>query len=141
MMGANVALSVSAGSGTSLPPAPRPRLVAKTASGTKGPAPSQAHAGSKNGAAGPDPMQVWNRNRGLYTGYWTSIRARADSIQLLPNPSQNTSRTRSSSSNMAYTLRHGYRPIATAKRRNGLISTMMRTTGRRKRLSGMMVLR
>lgn len=50
--------------GTTLPPAPRPRLVAKTASGNKVSAPKPSHFGTKHGASGPDPMQVWNRNRG-----------------------------------------------------------------------------
>lgn len=45
-------------------PAPRPRLVAKTASGQRASAPKPAHAAYKNGkGTGPDPLQVWNRNR------------------------------------------------------------------------------
>ncbi|KAL9127345.1 MAG: hypothetical protein Q9217_003759 [Psora testacea] len=50
---------MSNGAGT-LPPAPRPRLVAKSASATKQ---SKSHFGPRNGGSGPDPMQVWNRNR------------------------------------------------------------------------------
>lgn len=50
--------------GNTLPPAPRPRLVAKTASANKVSAPKPSHFGTKHGASGPDPMQVWNRNRG-----------------------------------------------------------------------------
>lgn len=74
--------------GTTLPPAPRPRLVAKTASGNKVSAPKPSHFGTKHGASGPDPMQVWNRNRGK-----TSPERRADVqslIQLLaaPQPAQ-----------------------------------------------------
>lgn len=49
--------------GNALPPAPRPRLVAKTASGNKVATPKPSHFGTKHGASGPDPMQVWNRNR------------------------------------------------------------------------------
>jgi len=48
-----------------MPPTPRPRLVAKTASGTKASVPKSSHFGSRHGGSGPDPMQVWNRNRGM----------------------------------------------------------------------------
>ncbi|MCJ1404867.1 hypothetical protein MMC11_008093 [Xylographa trunciseda] len=43
---------------------PRPRLVAKSASGTRNSIPKALIMGSKTGkGAGPDPNQVWNRNR------------------------------------------------------------------------------
>ena len=46
--------------------AARPRLVAKTASGHRSVTPKSLNMASKNGRnAGPDPNQVWNRNRGL----------------------------------------------------------------------------
>ena len=54
------AMLVSNGAGI-LPPVQRPRLVAKSAGLTK---PTKTHFGSRNGSSGPDPMQVWNRNRG-----------------------------------------------------------------------------
>ncbi|MCJ1305264.1 hypothetical protein MMC08_008078, partial [Hypocenomyce scalaris] len=45
-------------------PAPRPRLVAKTASGQRASTPKPANTAYKNGrGSGPDPLQVWNRNR------------------------------------------------------------------------------
>lgn len=47
------------------PPAPRPRLVAKSASGHQASAPKSANSGFRNGGSGPDPMQVWNKNRGM----------------------------------------------------------------------------
>ena len=50
--------------GNPMPPALRPRLVAKTASGNKASVPKASHFESRHGASGPDPMQVWNRNRG-----------------------------------------------------------------------------
>ncbi|MCJ1287734.1 hypothetical protein MMC26_007086 [Xylographa opegraphella] len=44
--------------------APRPRLVAKSASGTRNSIPKALIMGSKAGkGTGPDPNQVWNRNR------------------------------------------------------------------------------
>ncbi|MCJ1318916.1 hypothetical protein MMC15_004248 [Xylographa vitiligo] len=43
---------------------PRPRLVAKSASGTRNSIPKALTMGSKPGkGTGPDPNQVWNRNR------------------------------------------------------------------------------
>ncbi|KAL8944331.1 MAG: hypothetical protein Q9216_000516 [Gyalolechia sp. 2 TL-2023] len=43
---------------------PRPRLVAKTASGHQASTPKNTGPNFKNGgASGPDPLQVWNRNR------------------------------------------------------------------------------
>lgn len=51
-------------SGNATPPAPRPRLVAKPLSGQQASAPKTLGSGNKNGSAsGPDPNQVWNRNR------------------------------------------------------------------------------
>ena len=45
--------------------APRPRLVAKSASGHRNSIPKALNMGTKAGkGAGPDPLQVWNRNRG-----------------------------------------------------------------------------
>ena len=44
---------------------PRPRLVAKPASATRNSIPKALVMGSKVGkGTGPDPNQVWNRNRG-----------------------------------------------------------------------------
>ena len=46
--------------------ATRPRLVAKTLSSSRSAAPKSLNSGSqKSGTDGPDPNQVWNRNRGL----------------------------------------------------------------------------
>ncbi|KAL8639838.1 MAG: hypothetical protein Q9228_003172 [Teloschistes exilis] len=46
------------------PSIPRPRLVAKPASGHQPPASKSSVSGFRNGAgSGPDPLQVWNRNR------------------------------------------------------------------------------
>ncbi|KAL8689145.1 MAG: hypothetical protein Q9218_005117 [Villophora microphyllina] len=43
---------------------PRPRLVAKPASGHQASASKSSASGFRNGAgSGPDPLQVWNRNR------------------------------------------------------------------------------
>ena len=50
-------------------PVPRPRLVAKTASGSKASVPKSSHSNTKHGGSGPDPMQVWNRNRGKFSIY------------------------------------------------------------------------
>ena len=41
----------------------KPRLVAKTSSGLRDAAPKSLRSGSKNSAGGPDPLQVWNKNR------------------------------------------------------------------------------
>ena len=46
--------------------ATRPRLVAKTLSSSRSAAPKSLNSGpQKSGTDGPDPNQVWNRNRGL----------------------------------------------------------------------------
>lgn len=50
---------------TTAPPAPRARLVAKSASGQQASVPKASGTGYKNGGKGPDPMQVWNKNRGI----------------------------------------------------------------------------
>ena len=50
---------------TTAPPAPRPRLVAKSASGHQASTPKASGSGFRNGGSGPDPMQVWNKNRGM----------------------------------------------------------------------------
>ena len=55
---------MSATATTTTPIAPRPRLVAKAASGHQASAPKASGSGHKNGGSGPDPMQVWNKNRG-----------------------------------------------------------------------------
>lgn len=57
-------VTVPANANNTMPPAARPRLVAKSASGTKGTGPNKPSFGTKTGSSGPDPMQVWNRNRG-----------------------------------------------------------------------------
>ena len=45
--------------------AARPRLVAKSASGHRSTTPKALNMANKNGRnSGPDPNQVWNRNRG-----------------------------------------------------------------------------
>ncbi|KAL8826661.1 MAG: hypothetical protein Q9191_003660 [Dirinaria sp. TL-2023a] len=54
---------MSATATATTPLAPRPRLVAKTASGHQASAPKASGPGHKNGGSGPDPMQVWNKNR------------------------------------------------------------------------------
>ena len=56
---------MSATATTTAAPLPRPRLVAKSASGHQASAPKSAGSGFKNGGSGPDPMQVWNKNRGM----------------------------------------------------------------------------
>ncbi|MCJ1360033.1 MAG: hypothetical protein MMC33_010036 [Icmadophila ericetorum] len=43
--------------------APRPRLVAKAVSGHRAATPKAMNLNSKSGKGGPDPNQVWNRNR------------------------------------------------------------------------------
>ena len=44
----------------------RPRLVAKSASGQRASTPKSASLGNKTDKhSGPDPNQVWNRNRGM----------------------------------------------------------------------------
>ncbi|MCJ1249822.1 hypothetical protein MMC30_007048 [Trapelia coarctata] len=49
---------------SALQSAPRPRLVAKSASGHRNSIPKALNMGSKTGRGpGPDPNQVWNRNR------------------------------------------------------------------------------
>ena len=51
--------------GTPVQAATRPRLVAKSVSGHRAITPRSISIGSKNGKeSGPDPMQVWNKNRG-----------------------------------------------------------------------------
>ncbi|KAK4690602.1 hypothetical protein P7C71_g6224, partial [Lecanoromycetidae sp. Uapishka_2] len=77
--------------GAAMPPAPRPRLVAKTASGNKPSAPKSSHFNSKHGASGPDPMQVWNRNRGKHLSVahqWVTVDGSAAAPQ--PTPKQFT---------------------------------------------------
>lgn len=69
-----------------MPPAPRPRLVAKTASGTKASAPKSSHYGSRNGGSGPDPMQVWNRNRGVLQSNHPHSIISADNYSAAPQP-------------------------------------------------------
>ena len=46
--------------------APRPRLVAKTASGPRSGTLKTNFGSHKHGPGGPDPMQVWNKNRRSY---------------------------------------------------------------------------
>ncbi|KAL6719149.1 hypothetical protein ACLMJK_003386 [Lecanora helva] len=58
--GDNATNSTAAGSTT--PQAPKPRLVAKTTSGSQASTPKSSHF-ARHGGSGPDPMQVWNRNR------------------------------------------------------------------------------
>ena len=59
-----IAPSTAANSGNPISQAPRPRLVAKSASGLQTSAPKLMNSLAKNGTgAGPDPNQVWNRNR------------------------------------------------------------------------------
>ena len=115
--------------------APRPRLVAKT-SGTKQ---SKAHFGSRNGA-GPDPMQVWNRNRGHST---RRIYPATLLISQQPhlNTLQSTLPTRNLNSSTVYTSRQEYRQMGMGRRRSGPTSTTMRTTGHRRPSSGTMGLR
>ena len=43
----------------------RPRLVAKTASGQRASTPKSSNLGNNSDKNGPDPNQVWNRNRGV----------------------------------------------------------------------------
>lgn len=52
--------------GASAQAALRPRLVAKSASASRSSTPKTLSMGGKNGRGGPgpDPNQVWNRNRG-----------------------------------------------------------------------------
>ncbi|KAA6409274.1 MAG: hypothetical protein FRX48_06827 [Lasallia pustulata] len=62
--GDKVALNAAASTKDQAQPAPRPRLVAKTASGQRASAPKPTNTAYKNGrGSGPDPLQVWNRNR------------------------------------------------------------------------------
>ncbi|KAI4165417.1 MAG: hypothetical protein LQ342_000826 [Letrouitia transgressa] len=59
-----VASSAAATTSNSTPSVARPRLVAKSASGQQASTPKSSGSGFRNGgASGPDPMQVWNRNR------------------------------------------------------------------------------
>ncbi|KAK2745496.1 hypothetical protein FQN55_006192 [Onygenales sp. PD_40] len=53
----------SASSTPSLSQTAKPRLVAKTAGGLRDSIPKSTGLGNKNGAGGPDPNQVWNKNR------------------------------------------------------------------------------
>ena len=78
----------SATAGNPLPPALRPRLVAKTASGNKVSTPKPSHFGSKHGASGPDPMQVWNRNRGKKYAELSSNTPVLRSLLAAPQPAQ-----------------------------------------------------
>jgi hypothetical protein len=50
-------------SGASLQQGSRPRLVAKSASGLRDSAPKSKNGGNRGGPGGPDPIQVWNKNR------------------------------------------------------------------------------
>ena len=54
----------NAGSGSNSSLA-RPRLVAKAASGQRASTPKSSNYGNKTDKDGPDPNQVWNRNRGV----------------------------------------------------------------------------
>ena len=74
--------------GTTLPPVPRPRLVAKTASANKISAPKPSHFGNKNGGSGPDPMQVWNRNRGKISSDQLAATPVLIPIPAAPQPAQ-----------------------------------------------------
>lgn len=61
-----IALGTSASPVNNASSVPRPRLVAKTASGHQASTPQFAGSKYKNGGgSGPDPLQVWNRNRGI----------------------------------------------------------------------------
>ncbi|KAI9871009.1 MAG: hypothetical protein M1830_003537, partial [Pleopsidium flavum] len=54
----------AASTNTSIQPTPRPRLVAKSGSGLRDATPKSTHSASKTGrGSGPDPNQVWNKNR------------------------------------------------------------------------------
>lgn len=44
-------------------PSARPRLVAKTTAGMRDPFSKTSATGAKPGASGPDPNQVWNKNK------------------------------------------------------------------------------
>lgn len=55
--------STSSSSATTLQQTSRPRLVAKSAGGLRESTPKPANVASKNGSGGPDPNQVWNKNR------------------------------------------------------------------------------
>ena len=61
----SAAATNNAAAGTG-PQGPRPRLVAKSASGQRASAPKAMSLGNKTDKqSGPDPNQVWNRNRGM----------------------------------------------------------------------------
>ena len=60
------AVPTPSSSTSSLPQGGRPRLVAKTASSL------QQKAKAFKPVA-PDPMQVWNKNRGTYTTHWVAL--------------------------------------------------------------------
>lgn len=77
-------------------PAPRPRLVAKSGSGLRDAMPKAKNSTNNMGrGSGPDPNQVWNRNRRKYSVQGNTIRIQFSDIEQRYNPRlQNSSRTR-----------------------------------------------
>lgn len=92
-----IALSTATNPGNTVPPAPRPRLVAKSASGHQTSTPKSMNSASKNGSgSGPDPNQVWNRNRRMDSCVDLCKVQRTDYVhQLLRKQHPNILRTKS----------------------------------------------
>ena len=120
------------------PSAPRPRLVAKTASGHQAKTSRTPGSAFRNGgASGPDASQVWNRNRGNASKFARILIV--DSLSQLPRRRRRkSSRTRSSSNSTVFILQRDYKPTETARRPSGQTSTTTRMIGHLTRSNGTM---
>lgn len=137
-----LAPSTAANSGNTVSQAPRPRLVAKSASGHQTSAPKLMNSLAKNGTgAGPDPNQVWNRNRREARPHDACSPSIDIALQLLRRRHLNSLQTRSLSNSMVYILPLVYKQMEMGRRRSGLILTTMKTTGYPKQLNGTMAQR
>lgn len=141
LLTATIAAETSTTAVNNAPSAPRPRLVAKTASGHQATASRPPGSTFRNGGgSGPDASQVWNRNRG--NNFERAANSPVDELYQLPRQRRRRpSPTKNSSSSTVSILQPDYKQTEMARRPSGRISTMTRMTGHPTRSSGTMVQR